>query len=210
MDLCISKLRKYYHNKRILDVDYLNIKKEKITGIIGDNGVGKSTLLNIISGLDKKYQGVVSYDGKKLDREIYKNMTLVFQRPRLFKRSVYENIEYPLKLRKVNKIKRKKIIEKIIKRLKISDIKDNKGHLLSGGESQKVALARAIVFKPKLLLLDEPTSNIDDKSTKLIESEILRYKEKENATVIIITHNKKQAERICDEIITIDNGKVVL
>lgn len=208
MEIFITNLKKYYSERQILDVENLNIKKGQITGIIGPNGSGKTTLLNIISGLDKDFSGIIKYDGRLLDKNIYKNMTLVSQKPYLFRRKVYENIEYPLKVRGINKDKRKQMVRRVMEKFEIEDLKDKKGHLLSGGESQKVSLARALVFEPELLLLDEPTSNIDPVSIKIMEREILRYNEKTKGTVLIVTHNIEQSERLCDEIIYLESGKV--
>ena len=209
MKVSISTLKKYYSDKQVLDIDNLCIEKGKITGLIGPNGSGKTTLLRIISGLDMDYAGTIKYDGSLLDEGIYKKMTLVTQKPYLFKRKVYENIEYPLKVRKVNKAVRKKKVEEIMYRFEIQDLRNKKGHLLSGGESQKVSLARAIIFEPELLLLDEPTSNIDPVSIKIMEREILNFNKETKGTVLIVTHNIEQAERLCHKIIPLDGGKVV-
>lgn len=102
----------------------------------------------------------------------------------------------------------KQKVNNIIKRFEIEDLKDKKANLLSGGESQKVSLARALVFEPKLLLLDEPTSNIDPESVKIMEREILRFNEETKGTVLIVTHNIEQSKRLCDNIIYLENGKV--
>ncbi len=208
MKLYINNLKKNYGEKTVLDIDELEIEKGKITGIIGPNGSGKSTLLNIISGLDKEYQGNVLYNDIKLNRQVALNMTYVFQKPYLFRRKVYDNIAYPLKLRKLSRDKEINQVNEIAKRLEIEDLINKKAHLLSGGESQKVALARALIFKPKLLLLDEPTSNIDPESIKIMEREILRFNKETNATIVIVTHNLDQSQRICDNILYIQNGKV--
>ena len=160
------------------------------------NGCGKTTLLNIIAGLDEEYMGDISYDGSKLNKNIINNMTIVFQKPYLFKRTVYENIEYPLRIRGINKSEVKSLVSNIIKNLEIEDLMEKKAHLLSGGESQKVALARALVFQPKLLLLDEPTSNIDPNSIMILEREIFRFNEETGGTVIIVTHNMEQSIRL--------------
>ncbi|MCF6466090.1 ABC transporter ATP-binding protein [Clostridium sp. Cult2] len=208
MEISIINLKKYYSERQILDIKNLNIKKSQITGIIGPNGSGKTTLLNIISGLDKDFSGIIKYDGRLLDKNIYKGMTLVSQKPYLFRRKVYENIEYPLKVRGINKGKRKQVVREIMEKFEIEKLKDKKGHLLSGGESQKVSLARALVFNPELLLLDEPTSNIDPVSIKIMEREILRYNEETKGTVLIVTHNIEQSERLCDDIIYLESGKV--
>lgn len=204
MEISIHNLKKYYGEKLVLDIEELKIKRGRITGLIGPNGSGKSTLLNIISGLDREFLGTVKYDGKLLDKDIYKKMTLVFQKPYLFRRKVYENIEYPLKVRGVNRDERRERVKNIMERLEIEGLKDKKGHLLSGGESQKASLARALVFNPELLLLDEPTSNIDPESAKVMEREILRFNEETNGTVIIVTHNMEQSERLCHDIIHLE------
>lgn len=208
MKLYINNLKKNYGEKTVLDIDELEIEKDKITGIIGPNGSGKSTLLNIISGLDKEYEGNVLYNDIKLNRQVALNMTYVFQKPYLFRRKVYDNIAYPLKLRKLSRDKEINQVNEIANRLEIEDLINKKAHLLSGGESQKVALARALIFKPKLLLLDEPTSNIDPESIKIMEREILRFNKETNATIVIVTHNLDQSQRICDNILYIQNGKV--
>lgn len=210
MKLHAENLTKKYGEKIVLDIDKLIIEEGKITGITGPNGSGKSTLLNIIGGLDCQYEGKIGYDGNTLNSNVARNMTHVFQKPYLFRRRVYDNIAYPLRLRKIDKETEEKLVNEIIKRLEIEDLVDKKAQLLSGGESQKVALARAIVFKPKLLLLDEPTSNIDPESIKVMEREILRFNKETNSTVVIVTHNLDQSQRICDNIIYISSGKVVI
>ncbi len=208
MELYIENLHKKYDDKTILDIPRLKIQEGKITGITGLNGSGKSTLLNIIGGIDKEFEGSIRYNGKLLNKEIATNMTYVFQKPYLFRRKVYDNIAYPLKLRKVNKDRIEKAVQEILERLEITDLVNKKGHKLSGGESQKVALARALIFEPKLLLLDEPTSNIDPESIKVLEREIVRFNKETNGTVLIVTHNLNQAKRICDDIIYLSFGRV--
>ncbi|WIV13885.1 ATP-binding cassette domain-containing protein [Proteiniborus sp. MB09-C3] len=204
----LNNIKKYYNEKLVLVIEMLEIEKGKITGIIGPNGSGKSTLLNIIGGLDEDYLGTIAYDPKVTNQKPYDTMTLVSQKPYLFKRKVYENIEYPLKIRNINKADMKKKVNRIISRLELEDLKEKKAHLLSGGESQKVSLARALVFEPELLLLDEPTSNIDPESIKILEREIVRFNKETGATIIIVTHNLEQSNRICDRIIYLENGRV--
>lgn len=208
MEIKANNLKRYYNNKPVLDIDKIIIPKGKITGITGSNGSGKSTLLNIISGLDVEYSGTITYDNNSLNNDIMKKMTYVFQKPYLFRRAVLENIQYPLRLRGVKQGDIKSLSEDILKRLELNDLKHKKGHLLSGGESQKVALARAIVFNPELLLLDEPTSNIDPESIKIMEREIINFNKETNATIIIVTHNLQQSERLCDNIICLEEGRI--
>ncbi|WP_425449428.1 energy-coupling factor ABC transporter ATP-binding protein [Dethiothermospora halolimnae] len=207
MKISIKNLKKYYDERLILDIKNLNIEKGKITGIIGPNGSGKSTLLNIIGGLDYDYNGVITYDNKRLDKEIYKNMTVVFQKPYLFRRTVYENISYPLKVRKFNKKEINSKVLNILSKLNIEDLKNNKGNLLSGGEMQKVNLARALIFQPKVLLLDEPMASIDFKYINTMENIIKDYRN-DNNTIIIVIHNIDMAKQLCDKLIYLNYGKV--
>ncbi len=209
MEIQIENVSKTYGEKKVLDIDRLKIEKGKITGIIGANGSGKSTLLNIIAGLDNEFDGAVLYNGSYLDKDIRKNITLVFQTAYLFKRTVYKNIAYPLKIRKVKKEKIKAKVLELMKTLEIEDLKYKIGSKLSGGETQKVALARALVFNPELLLLDEPTSNIDPEYIEHMEKSIIKYNKENKGTVIIVTHNIDQAERLCHNIIKLERGKVI-
>ncbi len=207
MNVSISKIKKFYGQDQILDIDKFTFKSGRISGIMGPNGAGKTTLLNIIAGLDDKYEGSVLY-GEKSIEQARRNVTLVFQKGGLFKRSVYENISYPLKIRGFDRVDIKSRVDGALKSLEIEDLMEKKAHKLSGGETQKVALARALVFKPSLLLLDEPTASIDPEFVKVMEKAIVDYNRETGATVIVITHSKEQAERICDDLVFIQNGKV--
>ncbi len=209
MEIAAYKIRKKYQDNLVLDIDEIYFTEGVITGITGPNGSGKTTLLNIIAGLDPDFEGQVLYNGKLLNKKIMENITLVFQKPYLFRRSVFDNIAYPMILRKENTETISKNVREISNILQIEDLLDKKGHQLSGGETQKVALARAMVFKPNLLLLDEATSSLDPESVKTIEEAIRRYNNKTGATVIVITHDIEQSKRLCDEIISLDLGKVV-
>ncbi|MCK9444330.1 MAG: ATP-binding cassette domain-containing protein [Tissierellaceae bacterium] len=201
MEITIENLERYYGDRRVLYIEKMEIEKGKITAITGPNGCGKTTLLNIIAGLDREFSGVIKYDGKYLNRETVDKMTIVFQKPYLFRRTVFENIEYPLRIRGINKVNRKPLVVDLAKGLEIENLMGKKAHLLSGGESQKVALARALVFKPELLLLDEPTSNIDPDAINTLEREILKFNKETECTVLIVTHNMEQAKRLGNRII---------
>lgn len=209
MHISIRNLKKFYNKKLILDIDNLEIKRGRITGLLGPNGSGKTTLLNILAGMDEDYEGIVEYDKRTLSNGDRKNITMLFQKIQLFRRSVYENIEYPLKIRKIPKNKREKTITEIMQKTGISHLKHKKASHLSGGEIQKVALARSIVFVPKLLLLDEPTSNLDEKSIDTLEEQILNYNRETGKTVIYVTHNREHAKRICSEALYMEKGRIV-
>lgn len=193
----------------VLKIDGFVFESNKIYGIIGPNGAGKTTMLKIIAGVTNSSSGQVFYDEMKLNEQVRKTITYASQRPYLLKETVFNNIAYPLKLRKINKSKIKSKVERIMAEFEIYHLRNQKATNLSGGEAQKVALARALVFEPELLLLDEPTANIDPNFVELIENAILARNKKKQITVIIATHNVGQARRLCDEVVFIKAGKIV-
>lgn len=208
MEVKVRNLKKYYKENLVLDIADYTFKEGQIIGLRGPNGVGKSTLLNIIAGLDPQFEGEVLYDWKPLDEKIQKEITEVFQKPFLFKRKVKDNIQYPMLLRRLDKVEIERRTLELAKALDIEDLLNKRGNQLSGGEAQKVALARALVIRPKLLLLDEPTSSIDEEAMITIENCILNFHKQSNATIIIVTHDAIQSDRICDEVVFLERGRI--
>lgn len=208
MDIKIDKLTKVYGDKTVVNIDRLALDKGKTYAIIGPNGAGKSTLVRIIAGLEGATMGKLVYDGKPLDSKSIKYITYMSQRPYLFRTSVFNNIAYPLKIRKYDKEAIKRRVNEIMEEFNVSDLRDQLATSLSGGESQKVALARALVFEPKILLLDEPTANIDPNAIELIEKTISKRNKEKKMTSIIITHNIGQAKRLCHKVIFMREGKI--
>jgi tungstate transport system ATP-binding protein len=174
-----------------------------MTALVGPNGTGKTTLLHIIAGLDSDFKGDVAYDGKRLDRRARLRMTMLFQTPMLLNRSVYANIEYPLKLRGIPRDGRKQRVEQLLAELSIEHLAKKNATKLSGGESQKVALARGLSLKPALLMLDEPFSAIDRDSIGEMLDFIAAYNKASLATVILVSHDSAHVERLCDRVITL-------
>lgn len=209
MKLYMENLTKEYEGRRVLDVDELAIGSGALCGIIGPNGAGKSTLLNLVAGLMKPTGGRMLYGDDTADAAPYEDMTLVFQSPYLIRTTVEKNIAYPLKLRGWDKIKIEERVGELAAELGLTDFLKQKSWKLSGGETQKVALARALSFRPKLLMLDEPTANVDPSTTAEIERMLKKINEKEGTTVILITHNLVQARRLCREVLFMDRGTVV-
>lgn len=208
MKIMIDKLTKSYRKKLVLSIGELEVKGNAITGIIGPNGSGKSTLMRIIAGIERQDSGTIAFDGMQPTEAVRKEMTMVFQRPYLINTSVYNNIAYPLRLRGYKKDEISKKVDGVIELLDLCAIKQQNAKTLSGGEAQKAALARAIVFEPRLLLLDEPTSNIDPKSIFDMEKAIRHINEATGATVLLVTHNVKQLRRLCSNAVFIENGSV--
>lgn len=203
MEIRIADLKKVYGNECVLNIPNLVFDQAQIYGIVGENGAGKSTLLKLIAGLETPTTGYITYSGQDLNGQIMKKITYVSQSPYLLRRSVYKNVEYPLKLRKIPKEIRKEKVDAMLKSLQIDHLKDRQAHLLSAGETQKVALARALVFEPQVLLLDEPTANIDSDTIEFIESVL---KKRQGLMTLHISHNKDQVERLCDQVILLNKG----
>lgn len=207
MKLKVRQLKKSYDGKVVLDLEQVEIQGHKRTAIIGPNGAGKSTLLNLIAGLEEPSTGRIFYDGKE---EIpWRDMTQVFQKPYLLSSTVENNIAYPLKLRGWDRERIEARVLQLCEELNLLDLRKKKAWKLSGGETQKVALARALSFYPDLLLLDEPTANIDPATTAEIEQMLTKINEVSGTTIVLITHNLAQARRVCERCLFLKDGLLV-
>lgn len=196
MNISINKLKKIYDNKTVLSLDYATFDTG-LTAITGYNGCGKTTLLNVLAGQLTYNTGDILYEEKPYSKSLAKDISLVEQKPLLFNRSVYDNIAYPLKLRKYKHTDIKDRVHHYLQLFKLEAIATQNAHRLSGGEMQKTAIARAMIFNPKLLMLDEPTNNIDKDSTSVIEDAMRDYANKGN-TVLLVTHDLMRAIRLSD------------
>lgn len=199
MRVNINALSKSYGDNFTLSIPGAVFASGRITGLTGPNGAGKTTLLRIIAGLDTEYSGSITYDGKKMDDSVYKNITMCFQTPMLLHRSTLANLEYPLRVRGVDRNTQKQWIAEYVDLLDLANLLSMNAVKLSGGESQRVALARALVFRPKLLLLDEPFSAIDASSIEKMTNVLLYFREKTGATVVLVSHDQRQVDALCDD-----------
>ncbi len=209
----IENLVKEYEGKRVLKIEELKLEAGKITGIIGPSGAGKSTLLYILNGLETPTIGKIVFDGKELENEpgieTRRQMSMVFQKPIVFNTSVYDNMAYSLKLRGVPKGEIQNRVLEIARFIGLEDKLGQKARTLSGGEAQRLSLARAIIYKPKVLLLDEPTANLDPANVAMIEKLILHAKNEYKTSIVIVTHNMYQAKRLSDNVVFLLNGDIV-
>ena len=204
----IENLNFSYQGKTLLNIDYLVMDKPGITVVLGPNGAGKSLLLKLIQGIEKPTFGQIRLNGMPVsDKEGHQSMVL--QTPTFLRLSVYQNIAVCLKrdnffLSKDQKNEVLAILEKVglVDKMKLP------ARLLSGGEKQKLSLARALISKPKILLVDEPTSTIDPSTTFFIE-DIIRAKAENGTKIIFVTHDIHQALRLARHAIMIYNGNVV-
>jgi len=204
-----------YGNQKVLeDIDLTVFSKECLV-LLGPSGCGKSTLLSVISGLKQPTDGTIYFS----DKMIYcgkkainipveeRNVGIVFQSYALWPHlTVYENIAYPLKVRK---FKKNKIREKVKTLLEMIDLKGHENkypHELSGGEKQRVAIGRALVYEPNVLLLDEPLANIDAQLKKHLLKEMKRIQKTIGVTMIYVTHDQREAFEIGDRIAIMQQG----
>ena len=196
-----------------LKVQQLNIDRDKIHVVSGPNGAGKSTLLRVLALLLKPQQGSVFFSGQLIDpsvsnqRSLRRKITLVEQSPYLLQESVSSNLAFGLKIRRVSRAEREQRIAEILPLVGLADFSQRPIKELSGGEVQRVALARALVLNPEVLLLDEPTANIDHDSLSGFE-QLLRSLASNGMTIVMSTHDPAQAERLNGNLIRIQNGLV--
>lgn len=201
---------------KALDDVSIDIKEGEFVAIVGTSGSGKSTLLNMLGGLDKLTSGEVIINDKKLsnmnDEEITifrrRNIGFIFQNYNLVPiLNVYENIVLPIELDGV-KIDRE-YVDSIVSTLGLSSKLNNMPNNLSGGQQQRVAIARALATKPAIILADEPTGNLDSKTSMDVIGLLKMTSQKFNQTMVMITHNEEIAQ-LADRIIRIEDGKVVI
>ena len=212
-------LKKYYGSEpnitRALDGVSLTIAAGEFVAIVGTSGSGKSTLLNMIGGLDVPTSGKVIVDGRELSTLKDEQLTIfrrrkigfIFQNYNLVPvLNVYENIVLPVEL-DGNKVD-KKFMKEVVQMLGLEDKLNNMPNNLSGGQQQRVAIARALVSKPAIVLADEPTGNLDSKTSADVLGLLKTTSQKFHQTLVMITHNSEIAQ-LADRIIRIEDGKIV-
>ena len=204
LPLEIKNLNYSIGSKEILYNLNIKIISDKITVIMGPNGAGKSIFLKILNGIIRPTSGKILWNEKIDESLVLNGQALVFQKPILLRRSVEANLDFFDKLTNLNNYDKNQL-------LKIVDLLDQKNQparLLSLGEQQRLSLIRALLLRPRLIMLDEPTANLDPASTKIIEDIIISLKEF-GIKIIFVTHNILQAKRLADEVIFFDKGKLI-
>lgn len=206
----VENLQKVFGEKEVLRNIDLKILKGEIFAFIGPSGAGKTTLLRLLNLFEKPEKGNIRFKGMNSDIiNIRRRMSLLFQTPAIFNNSVFENVAYGLKVRGIDK----KIIEKkvgdALNIVGLPGIEKQNARTLSGGEAQRMAFARAIVYDPQVLLLDEPTANLDPANVMKIEEIIFRIRNERGTTIVLATHNIPQVRRIADRVGILLNGELI-
>lgn len=205
--------------EKVKALDNVNIKinKGEICAILGTSGSGKSTLLNMLAGLDRPSAGKVIVAGKRIDKMDEKQLVLfrqkhtgfVFQSYNLIaSMTALENVALPLMFKGVDKKEREKRALEMLKLVGVENRSHHKPSQMSGGQQQRVGIARAFVSNPSIIFADEPTGNLDSKTTKEVMSLITDIIHKNNQTMVLVTHDESVA-RYADKIIRVIDGKVV-
>jgi tungstate transport system ATP-binding protein len=209
----LQNVSKEYAGKRVLEVDNLKIARGETLGLVGPSGAGKSTLLRLLNFLESPTSGRVRFmdvefsPSQPMPLEYRRRVTTVFQRPLLLNRSVQANVAFGLQLR--GHQGRNELVAEALQRVGLAHVARQRARTLSGGEAQRVALARAIVLRPEVLLLDEPTANLDPYNIGLIEDIVTNLNRVQRTTLVLVTHNIFQAKRLADRVALLLEGRIV-
>lgn len=195
------------NGRKLVDIPSLEIAPGAPTLILGPNGAGKSLLLRLLHGLIAPHTGTVIWNGARADDSIRRRQAMVFQRPVLLRRSAAANIGYALKVHGIGRAERPRHIATALEAAGLSHLAQQPARTLSGGEQQRLALARALAVTPQVLFLDEPTASLDPASTHAIEMLIARASA-HGTKIIMVTHDIGQARRLAADIIFMHRGRI--
>ena len=210
----LNKISHNYKNKEVFYDFTLNMESGKLTCLLGDSGSGKTTILRLLAGLETPTKGSIVIENKLVtsDNNINieankRNIGFIFQDLALWPHfTVYKNIAFGLQEQKAENIKQ--TVTNILTQFGIEEQINKYPHQLSGGQKQLVAIARSLVIKPNILLMDEPLSNLDVKLKHKLLEHIKTIKQQHDLTVVYVTHDHREAFEIADNIVVLNNGKI--
>ena len=189
----------------LIDDLSMDLKPNAISVIMGPNGAGKSLLLRLLHGLIPPASGIIKWGGNPMNDAIRRRQAMVFQRPVMLRRSVAANIDFAIKLRGVASHNQR---QQALSAVDLANKADQPAKSLSGGEQQRLALARALTTDPAILFLDEPTANLGPASTATIEK-IMRAAHEDGTKIVLVSHDLGQARRLAHEIIFMHRGRII-
>ncbi len=209
----VKQLSFAYERENILDVNEFEISSNSVTAITGANGSGKTTLLNLFALLRLPTSGSLSFRSQVVTKQnltaLRQDIGYVQQKPYLLNRSVYENVELGLKFRGIPASERAQTVRAILQKTDIMQLADRHAHTLSGGESQKVAIARALVLQPSVLILDEPFSHLDRRAVQFFEKFIHSLRHSIGVTIIFSSHDPIAAQLLSDNVYSVVHGRLI-
>ena len=207
----LENVSKSWGDFKAVDDFNLTIENEEFLVLLGPSGCGKTTTMRMIAGLEELSSGTIKIDDiivndlEPKDRDV----SMVFQSYGLYPNmSVYENIRFPLKIRKIKKSLHEKLVMRAVKMVELEKFLERKPAELSGGQKQRVALARALVRNPNIFLMDEPLSNLDAKLRVSTRAQIKHLQNKLKITTIYVTHDQVEAMTLADRVVVMNNGKI--
>lgn len=209
----LQGVTKAYQDRQVLEVQDLQIHQGEIFALVGPSGAGKSTLLRLLNFLEPPDEGKILFHetefsaAKDMPLDLRRKVTTVFQRPMLLNRSVLANVRFGLELRNLHNSTG--LVQNVLEEVGLDGLANQRARTLSGGEAQRVALARAMVLRPEVLLLDEPTANLDPYNVGLIEKIALHLNQEQHTTLVLVTHNVFQARRLANRVAFLLDGKVI-
>lgn len=208
------------YSQNIWAVENFNLKIEngKFVSFLGPSGCGKTTTLRMLAGLEKNTHGLIKIDDEIVSDPQKNQFTvpekrkigMVFQSYAVWPHmTVFENVAYPLKIQKKSKDEIQQSVLEILKVVEMNGFEDRKPSQLSGGQQQRVALARGLAMKPRILLMDEPLSNLDAKLREKMRKDIREIQQKLNLTMVYVTHDQKEAFQMSDLVVVMNKGQIM-
>lgn len=199
--------------KGVLDIKDLHIEKNKITCIVGESGSGKTTLLKLFNKLISPDSGEIKYMDKYMNEinsvKLRREVVMLPQSPTIYEGSVRDNLIIGLKFSEREDLPNDEFLEKILKEVNLYKNLDDNAEKMSGGEKQRLALGRIIILNPKVYILDEPSSALDEDTEHLVIDKMVGHVRKKNKTLIMVTHTKRIAEEFADNLIELRKGKII-
>ena len=207
MELQLRRISYNIGNRRLIDDVDLHSATQHCTALLGENGSGKTLLLYLCHGLLEPSGGEVLWDARP-PKAWRGAITMVFQKPVLLRRSAYNNIDHALYLQGLTKATRTARVLEALEQVGMTEYKECQAHVLSGGQQRRLAIARAWALRPSVILMDEPTADLDIHSATAVEG-IIKSLQLSGIKIMIATHNLAQVKRLCDEVIFMDQGKLL-
>ena len=203
-----------YNGRVALDIDRLDIEAGRMYALLGPNGAGKTTLLDILAFLEKPAGGTMTFCGEPVEPsarrllQLRRQVVLVDQHPIMFSTTVGANIEFGLKIRKVDPTVRRRKVDEALETVGLSRYKSAAARELSGGETQRLALARAMALSPMVLLCDEPTASVDSENQAIVADLLRQINSEQGTTIVFTTHDRLQAAALARHTLALDNGRL--